>query len=365
LSIISEIKKVHVSVIRAELNQPFRTALGQHDFLENVLFRLELQDKTQGFGEAAIATHITTETVEQTVQNLQSIGQELIGQSVQDYLRISHELSERFPQNKAAVAAIEMSLLDALTKQLKIPLWQFFGNKIQKLKTDITIVIGDLHETQESVKKYYAQGFRAFKIKIGRDEDLDYKRVLAVKRLAPRSQVYLDANQGYSAEQTLRFLKLLKKAKISIDLLEQPVPKEDWEGLKKVTRLSGVRVCADESVQTVAQAVRAIREKVVNVINIKTMKCGLLEAREIAALAKASQIELMIGGMMETVLSMTASAHFAIGVGGFKYIDLDTPFFIKDQWGKSPYLSRTGIYDLTKVKAGIGRMVSPPLVGGD
>jgi L-alanine-DL-glutamate epimerase-like enolase superfamily enzyme len=62
----------------------------------------------------------------------------------------------------------------------------------------------------------------------------------------------------------------------------------------------------------------------------------------------------MISGMMETSLAMTASAHLAVGLGGFTYIDLDTPFFIKDGRRGNPYLSPSGVYDLARVQAGIG-----------
>ena len=71
-------------------------------------------------------------------------------------------------------------------------------------------------------------------------------------------------------------------------------------------------------------------------------------------LGKANGMKLMIGGMMETSLAMTASAHLASGLGGFDYIDLDTPFFIKPGFDRNPYLSQRGVYDLRKVKAGIG-----------
>ncbi len=98
------------------------------------------------------------------------------------------------------------------------------------MRTDITIVIADLEETKARAKAFKAQGFRAFKIKIGRDMDMDFKRVEAVCSIAPRSQIILDANQGYSARQTLQFLKLLSKAGIVPDLIEQPVPRADWEG---------------------------------------------------------------------------------------------------------------------------------------
>ena len=84
------------------------------------------------------------------------------------------------------------------------------------------------------------------------------------------------------------------------------------------------------------------------------MKTGILHARKIALLAQAAGVKLMIGGMMESSLAMTTSAHVAAGLGCFDFIDLDTPFFIKKGWDKNPFLSSSGVYDLGKVKAGIG-----------
>ena len=352
------IRNFSVSSLRAPLVQPFRIATGQHNSLDNLLFKIELSSGIKGIGEAAIATHITGETIEATKRNLKSVGQVLVGKEALDYLKISSALNEQLPQNKSAVAAIEIALADALTKEFRIPLWEFFGPKCRQLSTDITIVIGELDETVSTVKKYFKQGFRAFKVKVGRDFDLDVKRVVSVKRWAPKSKIYLDANQGYSADQTLKFVKELQKQKVKLSLIEQPTHKSDFEGLKKVSRLAGVPVCADESVRSLEDAVRIIKEKAVPVINVKLMKSGLFQARDIAILAKANGIELMIGEMMESNISSLAAAHLASGLGGFKYIDLDTPFFIKDEVKKNRYLSSKGVYDLRKVKSGIGKGIS-------
>lgn len=348
------ITKTKVLIFKAPLIQPFRTALGQHDDLENILFVLELGDGTKGYGEAAIATHITGETINKTQENLKHLAGKLAGKNVCDYLKISAWLHEILPFNKSAVAAIETALIDALTRQLNIPFWRFFGQKSSKLTTDITIVLSSLKETEESAKRFYQQGFRSFKVKIGKDQDLDLKRVLAVKKIVKQAKIYLDANQGYSAEETLNFLKLLESKMILPDLIEQPVPKQDWEGLKKVTRLAKIPVCADESVCSVKDAIRAIREKAVNIINIKLMKSGIVQSREIALLAKHAGLDLMIGGMMESSLAMTAAAHLAVGLGCFKYTDLDTPFFLRKGIKDNPYLNSRGVYDLSGTKAGIG-----------
>ncbi len=350
----SIIKNSSISILKAPLIQPFRTALGDHNDLENVLFGIELSDGTKGFGEAAIATHITGETVERTFDNLKTVGTALPGHDAADYLKISSELHEGLPTNKAALAAVEMALLDALTRQWKIPLWKFFGSNPQRLTSDITIVIADLKETEEAVKKFFHQGFRIFKVKVGRDMDLDFKRILSVRKFAPRATIYLDVNQGYTAEQTLKFLKMIQKAGVRPVLVEQPVAREDWEGLKKVTRLAGVPICADESVCSLPEAIRAIREKAVDIINIKLVKTGFFESREIVWLAHRNGIKLMMGGMLETSLAMTAAAHMAAGLGCFDYIDLDTPFFVKGELEKNPCLSRRGVYNVQKVRRGIG-----------
>jgi L-alanine-DL-glutamate epimerase-like enolase superfamily enzyme len=348
------IKNIEVRSLQAPLLQPFRIAIGQHNTLDNLLVTLCLEDGIVGYGEAAIASHITGETIEETKENLLVVSQSLKEHLASDYWRISLWLHDSFPKNKAAVAAVEMALLDALTRHMKIPLWKMFGSQAHILKTDITIVITSLEETQEKIKEFYRQGFQSFKVKIGRDFDLDVKRVQAVAKLAPKSQIILDANQAYDASTTLKFLKVLANARVKVDLIEQPVAKEDLDGLAKVTRLSKIPVCADESASSVSEVIHLIKANTVKAINIKLMKTGLIHAFEIARLAHASHIKIMIGGMMESNVAMTAAAHLASGVGYFDFIDLDTPFFIKGEVARNPYLSKSGVYNLAKVKSGIG-----------
>lgn len=340
--------------LRAPLNQPFRIATGQHTSLENALFTIELGDGTKGYGEAGVAPHITGETLEETLANLTRIGQELVGKDLSLYPEISSRLHAELPRNKAALAAVEMAIFDALTRRMRVPLWKLFGTKSRKLTTDITIVLSDLSETEESARRFYRQGLRKFKIKIGKDFDADLARVAAVHRICRRCELILDANQGYTPREILEFLRELRKLKIVPALLEQPVKKADWEGLKEVAARSPVPVCADESCSSLADCRRIIKERAVPAINIKVMKTGMIHSREIASLCRANDIRLMIGAMMETSLATTASAHLAAGMGCFDFIDLDTSFFIKRGYDRNPWLSRAGVYDLSRVKAGIG-----------
>jgi L-alanine-DL-glutamate epimerase-like enolase superfamily enzyme len=348
------VRKAAARIWRAKLVRPFSTAKGQHDLLENVLFSIELSNGVLGFGEAAVATHITGETVPETLGNLKEAAREVVGRSLEEFPRIAEEFRKKFAKNKCALAALEMALLDAAARVKKIPLWKAFGSRTRLLTTDMTVVLGDVPEAETAAREILGRGIRSFKIKIGRDFDRDLKRVAVVAKLAGKCPLYLDANQGFTAAQTLKFLKELEWLKIKPALVEQPVPKEDWEGLAKVTRESRVLVCADESVSSLQDAKRLIKTKAAGVINVKFMKTGILEAYEIACLAKKHGIKLMIGTMIETPLAVTAAAHLAAGLGGFDFVDLDAPFFMAENVTRGNFVTRSGVYDLRKVKAGIG-----------
>lgn len=271
-----------------------------------------------------------------------------------DYRGVCAEFRPLFLGNHAGLAAFEMAVLDGVAKSCRFPFYRFFGGRAVSLASDITVVIGSQPEAEATARAYCKRGFRAFKIKIGADEAVDLDRVLAVARTARGAKILLDANQGYDAPRMLRFLRELRKRGVIPALIEQPVPREDWEGLAKLTRESGVPVCADESVKSLADAVRAVKLRAVDVINIKFMKSGILEGAEIARLARAAGLRLMIGAMMESALAITAAAHFAAGFGGFDFVDLDTTFFVKGPLARSRYLDRGGRFDFKDAGPGIG-----------
>lgn len=348
------IKKAEARVWRAKLKAPFRIALGQHDILENVLFSVELTNGIKGFGEAAVATHITGETVPGTLKNLKGAARSVTGRGLGEFPVIADEFACKFSENKCALAALETAFLDAHTRERGMPLWRAFGKKPRRLKTDMTVVLGTVEEAEAATRAILRRGIRSFKVKVGLDFDKDVKRVIAITRISKKCPLYLDANQGFSADETLKFLKELGKSRIRPALIEQPVPKRDFEGLKKVARDSNVLVLADESAGSLADVKRIIKEKAAGAINIKLMKTAVLESYEIARLAQKNGIKLMIGCMMETPLATTAAAHLAAGLGGFDFIDLDTPFFMAERVTRGSCMGPDGVYDLRKVKTGIG-----------
>ncbi|HBE88382.1 MAG TPA: dipeptide epimerase [Elusimicrobia bacterium] len=253
-----------------------------------------------------------------------------------------------------ALAAAEMAVLDALARTMKMPFWRLYGEKPAPARTDITVVIGTPEQAFDFASFYRARGMKIFKIKVGIDYDNDLRRLAAVRRAAPKAEIFLDANCAWTVREARSFIRDLGRAGIRPSVLEQPVKKDDFGGLAALSRDFDFPVCADESLYSLRDAVRLLRAGVSG-LNIKLMKLGLSQSLEVYRLARASGAKLMMGEMLESRLSSLCAAHFAAGLGGFDFIDLDTPLFIKDRVtagfaGPGP----DGIYDLAGVKAGIG-----------
>ncbi len=349
------LKKFSVKELNAELFMPFTISSGSHSRLENLVFRLEAHGGAAGYGEAAIATHITGETRGRTAQSLERAGALLAGRDAADYLGALCLLEGELGGNRAALAAAQMAVLDLACRLQGVSLWKFFGGRSPELKTDITVVIGGAATAYEFTKKMRRRGFSIFKVKTGRDMDEDFKRLEAVKKAAPGCAIYLDANCAYGAKEAEKFIKDLARRGIRPAVVEQPVAKEDVEGLAYLTRRLAMPVCADESAYSLDDVFELIRKKAVSAVNIKLTKLGFLRAREVWSLARAKGIKLMMGEMVESELASAAAAQFAGGLGGFDFIDLDTPFFIKDSgMTGGAFLSDDGVYSLAGIKAGIG-----------
>ena len=107
-------------------------------------------------------------------------------------------------------------------------------------------------------------------------------------------------------------------------LFEQPVHRDDWEGLGRVSHFAKnkyeVSVAADESCRGLADVKKLVQGELADVVNIKLAKVGVLGALEIIEVAKASGLNLMIGGMVETRLAMGFAGHLAAGLGCFQSV---------------------------------------------
>lgn len=350
----SAIAEIEARPLDAPMKEPFEIAGGAATRVRNVLVRVRLEGGTTGWGEGAPMAAFNGETQGRTLRSVKAQRAFLVGKDVNGWRGLLEALDDRLDGSGAARAALGMAILDAWTRAAALPLHALFGSRESSISSDVTIAIVPPENARAQAKAILAMGIRRIKVKVGKDLDEDEERVRAIQGVSKRIEIMLDANQGYTDAQALLLLRRLRRRSIQPVLFEQPVAKDDWDGMARVQRVGRVPVAADETVSCRADALKMARLKSAAVVNLKLMKGGLLEAWDIALICRGAGLKLMIGGMIESSLAMGAAAHFAAGLGGFAFVDLDTPLWFTRDPMKGLKLGRGGRYDLSGVRSGIG-----------
>lgn len=348
------IERIIVEPLNIPLLEPFTIATGSVTAARNVLITITLQDGSTGYGECAPFPPSTGESQETALAAARGCINLLKGQDAANWRVLSHLIHSVYYAQSTVCAGMEMALLDALTRSYGIPLYIFLGGASSSVVTDMSIPMVTSERAYDLAKDTVARGINNIKVKVGGDLREDVDRVEAIRSAAPNSILTLDANQGYTATQALLCLEALDNRDIRPVLMEQPVHKDDYEGLRYVTEHTTVPVAADESATNAASVARLLKMGAANTINVKLMKAGIVEALDIAALCRATHTSLMIGAMIESRLAIAMSAHLAAGLGGFSLVDLDTPMLLAEDPFTGGYEQHGGTYDLSTVKSGLG-----------
>ena len=325
----SRIARIEYWPVDIPITDPFVVATGARVVAENVFLRLTLDNGIQGYGEAAPFPEVGGEDRASCLATLRILATALIGQSVRDYRELAARMDTLAHQHPAARCGLETAVLDAYCRSAEIPMWELWGGQdVRPRETDITIPIATLEKSVSLARGWYERGFRLLKMKVGKDVDQDIRRLEAVHRALPGISFIGDGNQGFSRQDCLTFVRGVQGFGGRIALLEQPVVREDLDGLAAIRTITGIPVAADESVRSLADAREVIAQEAADYINIKIMKTGVVEAVAIADATLAAGLKLMVGGMVETRIAMGCSFSLVLGMKGFEVLDLDTPLLL-------------------------------------
>ena len=326
------IGEILIEVTSFPLKVPFITALRRVDRVQVLHVSLETEEGIRGLGAASPTAAVTGETEPSIREGVRLIGESLRGRDTDDLNSLLDLVSRSLPGNSSARAAVDMALYDLVSREMNLPLTRFLGGGFREMTTDLTISLRDKDLMVKDAEEAEKAGIGVLKIKLGRDGEEDFDRFKAVSE-AVRCPLRIDANQGWTVKETLRFMDRCDRENLTVDLLEQPVRAEDLKGMAFIRSRILCPLAADESVFSPADALQVIEAGSADIINIKLMKSGgIFQARKIAALAESAGLEGMIGGMMESPVGIAAAVHFAASTPWIRHFDLDVPLLL----GKFP-----------------------------
>jgi L-alanine-DL-glutamate epimerase-like enolase superfamily enzyme len=316
----------HVEFFRLDmgLSEPYTIAYETVSSATNIILKITTDTGITGWGCAAPDLTITGETPEDVTKLTETLITDLlIGESPFRLARVNSILKERVPGAKSSIAMADMALHDIMARKAGIPLYQLLGGFRDSIPTSITIGIMGVEDTVKQAGKYLDKGFFILKLKGGISLSDDIEKVMKVReKLGRKFRIRFDANQGYSFEESVEFIKRTKSA--SIEIFEQPTSLQKDEKMGEVTRSVEVPVMADESMKTLKDAFRLVRNDTIDMVNIKLMKVGgIMESGHINSVAKAAGMEVMVGCLDECALGISAGLHFALSRPNIEFADLD------------------------------------------
>jgi L-alanine-DL-glutamate epimerase-like enolase superfamily enzyme len=339
---VLELQQCQAVCLESTLHLPFNISKGSVERVENVLVTVADAAGRVGLGEAAPFPVLTGDTQEIAIKAAREILAELSSLTPSAALeKLHNELWPAFRYAPSARTGVEIALWDIHAQQLNLPLWQLWGRAgLRAIETDITLPCLQPADVRTFWKHFAHAQFPYVKVKVG-DGSLqdDIDRIMTLRECASDAlKISLDGNQGFGVESAKRLVAELMAKGIEPLFFEQPLPEDDFSGMARLSETLPIQVCADESVKTVQDAMRIINDKCAHMINLKFMKSGVRESLLIAEISHRMQIPLMIGGMVESEIAMTASLHAVCGTGAIRWCDLDTPFFLQQRVTEaSPY----------------------------
>jgi L-Ala-D/L-Glu epimerase / N-acetyl-D-glutamate racemase len=296
--------------IDLKLTTPFRISRGVQTVASNAIVQVNHNGYT-GHGEAA-----PDEFYGEDVETVLACVAKFAGNLGNDPFAIEDVMSQLdkiIRLNPAAKAAVDMALYDLVGKMLGVPLYKLLGlSATHAAHTSFTLGIDS--PTEMAKKALKAIDYPILKVKVGTRHDLD--NIKAIREVS-QAVIRVDANTAWTAKEAIQAINAL--APYTIEFVEQPVAPRDLAGLKLVRENVPIPIIADESCVTVEDIPRVA--ECVDGINIKLMKCGgLRHALKMIHVARAHNLRVMIGCMIESSLAITAAAHLTPLVD---YADLD------------------------------------------
>lgn len=310
---------LEIKIKRLDLAHTWTIARGSSDYKENVFVKLE-QDGICGYGEAAPNIRYG-ESAALTVARMKEAAAIFAQHDLFHFEDIAATLAGAIRDQSCARAGLEMALLDWVGKALQTPLYRMWGlNPARAPLTSFSIGIDTPEVIRAKVEE--AAAYPILKIKLGMGND---EAVLGAVRRATDRVLRVDANEGWQNKETA-LEKIRWLADQNVEFVEQPLPAAMVAETAWLRERAPLPIVADEAVKTAADIPKIAHAY--DGINIKLMKSGgLLEALRMIHLARALELKIMLGCMIESSVAISAAAQLAPYTD---WIDLDGNLLLRE-----------------------------------
>jgi L-alanine-DL-glutamate epimerase-like enolase superfamily enzyme len=225
---------------------------------------------------------------------------------------IHYKMDKTVSENSFAKTAADLALHDIVGKALNIPVCKLIGGSYtEKIALHWPIGIGAPKEIEEEVLKGMAAGYKAVKMKVGKDAKQDIEMVKTVREaVGPDVVIVVDANQAYDVKRAIRIIRQMER--FDIQRVEQPVHYRDLDGMAMVRRAVEVPIGACESAITPQDIIQIIKKEAADFLNFKVMRSGgFYPSKAIVQMATAAGIFCAGSTMLGMGIELAADAHFA------------------------------------------------------
>jgi L-alanine-DL-glutamate epimerase-like enolase superfamily enzyme len=325
------IKQVEIFRAPFRLKKPFVISLGKMVVAENIYVRIKTSNGLTGFGECSPFATINGETMDTCLIVGQKLARELLGKNPLDIPGCSNLMDRCIYGNTGIKSAINIALYDIAAQCAGVPLYAFIGGSNNKtVVTDYTVSIDTPGKMADEACEIVSDGFKIIKVKVGKSGKDDVERIRRIRNAIGMDIILrIDANQGWNKKEAIETLK--KLAQFNVQFCEEPVPRWMFMDLPEISRLSEIKIMADESCFDHHDAERLISLAACRYFNIKLGKSsGITNALEIIRLAEPAGIGVQVGGFIESRLGFTASSHLALKSDCIAFFDFDTPLMLED-----------------------------------
>ena len=313
--------KIQHKTISLSFKHPF--VISKVSKTQQPIFLVELDHfGIKGYGEAPAISYYNIST-EKMVEDLEKKKMFIEKFAFSDPERFWHFLHHLFPDNSFLVAALDMAGWDLYGKIKRKQLHELWNlNKVTAPSTDFTIGIDSI---EMMIKKMKEMPWPIYKIKVGFENDIE---TITELRKHTDAIFRVDANEAWDVEMALKKIPLLKA--LNVELVEQPLEKNNWEGMKILYEKSDLPLFADESCVQESDVEKC--HHFFHGINIKLTKCsGLTPARRMIEKARQLDFKIMIGCMNETSIGTAAIAQLAPMVD---FVDMDGTLLQIEKFGE-------------------------------